>query len=108
MDTEKELDEINKEICDRELKELQYKHRLKREQAKAAYLKRLSSPEYKARTHRLCDKGGTVEHFYPDTKELTSEEFYELIDTLDHDLLIRDRWQKTAKEILDRRREVVT
>lgn len=108
MDTEKELDEINKEICDRELKELQYKHRLKREQAKAAYLKRRSSPEYKARTHRLCDKGGTIEHFYPDSKGLTSEEFYELIDILNSDLQIRDIWQKTTKELLARREKVVT
>lgn len=108
MDAEKELEQINKEIRDTELKELQYKHRLKREQAKAAYQKRRTSPEYKARTHRLCDKGGTVEHFYPGTKDLTAEEFFELIETLNHDLLIRDRWQKTMKEILDRRREVVT
>ena len=76
MDAEKELEEINKEIRDTELKELQYKHRLKREQAKAAYQKRRTSPEYKARTHRLCDKGGTVEHFYPGTKDLTAEEFF--------------------------------
>ena len=87
----------------------QHMHKLKLEQAKAAYQKRMASPEYRARTHRLCSKGGVIESFYPDTKELTEEEFYELGYMLNNDLLIRNSWTDRTKEILDRRgKEVVT
>ena len=106
MEQLKEIDEINKDIRDKELKEKQLQHRLKLEQSKAAFQKRSSNPEYRARTNRLCNKGGTIEHFYPDTKELTAEEFYELMDMLDHDLLIRQSWLKNVKEIMERREEV--
>ena len=59
---------------------MQLKHRLTREKMRAAYQKNRNSPEYKARTHRLCDKGGTVEHFYPETKDMTEEEFFKLVE----------------------------
>lgn len=106
METLEHIDELNKDIREKELHERQLQHRLKREQSKAAFQKRRNSPEYRARTHRLCDRGGTIEHFYPDTKDLTEEEFYELVDMLDHDLLIRQSWLKNVKEIMERREGV--
>lgn len=106
MEQLKEIDEINKDIRDKELKEKQFQHRLKLEQSKVAFQKRSSNPEYRARTNRLCNKGGTIEHFYPDTKDLTAEEFYELMDMLDHDILIHGSWKKRTEEILQRRGEV--
>lgn len=80
MDAEKEINRINDEIKEKELHEEQLKHRLTREKMKASYQKRRTSPEYRARTHRLCDKGGTVEHFYPETKDMNEEEFYKLVE----------------------------
>ena len=103
MDAEKEINKINEEINDTEMKRRQHIHKLKLEQAKAAHQKRMTSPEYRARTHRLCNKGGVIESFYPETKELTDEEFYELVYTLDNDLLIRFSWPERTKEIIERR-----
>ena len=103
MDAEKEISKINDEIRDTEKKKWQHLHKLKLEQAKAAYQKRMTSPEYRARTHRLCNKGGVIESFYPETKELTDEEFYELVYSLNNDLLIRNSWTDRAKEIIERR-----
>ena len=83
MEKEKEIDKINEQIREKEAKERQLRHRLAREESKLAYQKRRSSPEYKARTRRLIEKGGIVEHFYPGTKAMTSEQFYELMDGLE-------------------------
>ena len=80
MDAEKEISKINGEIQEMELEEEQLKHRLTREKMRAAFQKTRNSPEYRARTHRLCDKGGTVEHFYPETKDMTEEEFFKLME----------------------------
>ncbi len=103
MDAKKELSKIKQEIHEKEVEERINRHRLKREQAKADLQKRRRGPEYRVRTHRLCNKGGTIECFYPETKELTAEEFYELVDMLDHDVIIRNSWKTNAKEIIDRR-----
>ena len=80
MDAEQEISKINGEIQEKELEEEQLKHRLTREKMRAAFQKSRNSPEYRARTHRLCDKGGTVEHFYPETKDMTEEEFFKLVE----------------------------
>ncbi len=64
MDKLEQIDEINKEIRLDQDKEECYKRQLKRHQSRADYQKRKNSPEYKARTRRLIDKGGTIEHFY--------------------------------------------
>ena len=80
MDAEKEISKINGEIQEMELEEEQLKHRLTREKMRAAFQKTRNSPEYRARTHRLCDKGGTVEHFYPETKDMIEEEFFKLME----------------------------
>ena len=98
-----ELDKINKDIRERSEQEEQYRHRLVRERNKAAYQKRMMSPEYKARTRRLIEKGGTVEHFYPVTKDLTTEEFYELVEDLQKDLSIQAKLNQGMKKIISRR-----
>ena len=100
--------ELNDEIRKKELHENQLKHQLMREQSKAKYQKRRADPEYRARTRRLCDKGGIIEHFYPDTKEMTAEEFYELIDVLDSDEQVKRSWSQKIKEIMCRRETVKT
>ena len=98
-----ELDKINKDIRERSEQEEQYRHRLVRERNKAAYQKRMMSPEYKARTRRLIEKGGTVEHFYPVTKDLTTEEFYELVEDLQKDLSIQAKLSQRIKKIMSGR-----
>ena len=45
MDAEKEINRINEEINDTEMKRRQHIHKLKLEQAKAAHQKRMTSPE---------------------------------------------------------------
>ena len=40
----------------------------------------LSKGERAKRTHRLCEKGGAIESICPETKEMTSEEFYQLAE----------------------------
>ena len=32
------------------------------------------------RTHRLCEKGGAIESICPETKDMTSAEFYQLAE----------------------------
>ena len=34
------------------------------------------------RTHRVANKGGVIECFYPDTKEMTGDEFYSFVKDL--------------------------
>ena len=98
-----ELDKINKDIREKSEQEEQYRHRLVRERNKAAYQKRMMSSEYKARTRRLIEKGGTVEHFYPKTKDLTTEEFYELVEDLQKDLSIQAKLSQGIKRVMSRR-----
>lgn len=103
MDKLEQIDEINKVIRETQEQEMQHKHRLAREQSKAAFQKRRTSPEYKARTHRLCDKGGTVEHFYPETKDMTAGEFYELLSMLSQDVQLSTQLFLKATEIKRKR-----
>ena len=105
MDAEKEISKINGEIREKEEKEVQLKHRLTREKMRAAFQKSRNSPEYRARTHRLCDKGGTVEHFYPETKDMSEEEFFKLVEMT---ILVPEVRVKLRAEIVGilKRREV--
>ena len=103
MDAEKEINKINEEIREKEEQEMQLKHRLTREKMRAAYQKNRNSPEYKARTHRLCNKGGTVEHFYPNTKDMTEEEFFELVEMTILTPEIRIKLMSEMVKILKRR-----
>ena len=36
----------------------------------------------KERTHKLCNIGGAVLHFWPEAQQLTKAEFYELLERL--------------------------
>ncbi|MBP3806923.1 MAG: DUF3847 domain-containing protein [Eubacterium sp.] len=104
MDAEKEISKINEEIREKEEQEMQLKHRLTREKMRAAYQKNRNSPEYKARTHRLCNKGGTVEHFYPNTKDMTEEEFFGLVEMTILIPEIRIKLMSEIAKILKRRK----
>ena len=105
MDAEKEINKINEEIREKEEQEMQLKHRLTREKMRAAYQKNRNSPEYRARTHRLCNKGGTVEHFYPNTKDMTEEEFFELVEMTILTPEIRIKLMSEMARIIKRREE---
>ncbi len=105
MEKLEQIDAINEDIREKEQYENQLKHRLMREQAKAAFQKRRNSPEYKARTHRLCDKGGTVEHFYPDTKDMTAGEFYDLMEMTILVPEIRIKLRSEISRIIQRRED---
>ena len=107
MDAEKEINKINEEIREKEEQEMQLKHRLTREKMRAAYQKNRNSPEYKARTHRLCNKGGTVEHFYPNTKDMTEEEFFELVEMTIIVPEVRVKLRAEIARIMKRREEDV-
>ena len=40
----------------------------------------LTKGERTKRTHRLCEKGGAIESVCPETKDMTSAEFYQLAE----------------------------
>ena len=103
MDAEKEINKINEEIREKEEQEMQLKHRLTREKMRAAYQKNRNSHEYRARTHRLCNKGGTVQHFYPNTKDMTEEEIFELVEMTILTPEIRIKLMSEMAKILKRR-----
>lgn len=105
MEKEEQIDKINEQIREKEVKEQQLRHRLAREESKLAYQKRRSSPEYKARTRRLIEKGGIVEHFYPGTKDMTSEQFYELMDGLEQNPVFDNAFVRGIKRVLEVEKE---
>ena len=73
----------------------QERHRLSRLTMRAQYQKSRHradyDPEYAARTRRLCNKGGVIEHFYPETKDMTEPEFYQMMDNLNANSLVRNQ-----------------
>ena len=107
MDADKEISKINEEIREKEEQEEQLKHRLTREKMRAAYQKKRTSPEYRARTHRLCNKGGTVEHFYPETMDMTEDEFFKLVEMTIIVPEVRVKLRAEIARIMKRREEDV-
>lgn len=55
------------------------KHKIQRLQNRMDYL---SKGERAKRTHRLCEKGGAIESVCPETKDMTSAEFYQLVEMI--------------------------
>jgi len=104
QDKEKQLDKLNTEIREKTEKQEQLQHRLTRERQRAAHLKRMMSPEYRVRTHELIEKGGTVEHFYPSSTDLTDHEFYEVMEILNKDKEMRARFEAAIRTVLVGRR----
>ena len=64
-----------KEKNEQEIEILQ--HKVQRIQNRIDYL---SKGERAKRTHRLCEKGGAIESVCPETKDMTSAEFYLLAE----------------------------
>ncbi|MGN0542116.1 MAG: DUF3847 domain-containing protein [Acutalibacteraceae bacterium] len=64
-----------KEKNEQEIEILQ--HKIQRLQNRIDYL---SKGERARRTHRLCEKGGAIESVCPETKEMTSAEFYQFAE----------------------------
>ena len=57
----------------------QISHQLQRLEQREKYLRQGAAKE---RTHKLCNIGGAVLHFWPEAQQLTKEEFYELLEHL--------------------------
>ena len=64
-----------KEKNEQEIEILQ--HKIQRLQNRIDYL---SKGERAKRTHRLCEKGGAIESVCPETKDMTSADFYRLAE----------------------------
>lgn len=55
----------------------QAQHRLERTENRRAYFR---SRKDRERNHRLILRGVAIEHFFPETVELTEREFFELVE----------------------------
>ena len=62
-----------------ENKRQQISHQLQRVEQREKYLRQGAAKE---RTHKLCNIGGAVLHFWPEAQQLTKAEFYELLERL--------------------------
>lgn len=76
---EQEREDNNVKIQRYELKKEQLEHQLARAENKERFF---SKKERDRRTHHLCNIGGTVEHFFPASKSMTRDQFYELTEKL--------------------------
>ena len=95
MEQQGKINKAKEEYQQGENKLMQERRRLNRELNKQNYQKKRRRSEYDSeyaeRTHRLCIKGGVLEHFYPETKDMTEPEFYQLIDNLNASALVRNQ-----------------
>ena len=57
----------------------QISRQLQRLEQREKYLRQGAAKE---RTHKLCNIGGAVLHFWPEAQQLTKAEFYELLERL--------------------------
>ena len=55
----------------------QITHQIQRLEQREKYLRQGAAKE---RTHKLCNIGGAVLHFWPEAQQLTKAEFYELLE----------------------------
>ena len=77
------IDELSQKIVKLSKKEMQARHQQERLENTLAYMEQKARDrERKARTHRLANKGGTVEHFFPKTKGMNEEDFFNLMQNL--------------------------
>ena len=75
----REKEENEREIARLEHKQEQLDHQMTRAKNTLSYM---NAKDRKARTHRLIQKGGVIEHHAPETKDLTEPEFYELMEKI--------------------------
>ena len=57
----------------------QITHQLQRLEQREKYIRQGAAKE---RTHKLCNIGGAVLHFWPEAQQPTKAEFYELLEQL--------------------------
>lgn len=76
---QKEREENEAKLQRYELKKEQLNHQLQRAENREQFL---SQKERDRRTHHLCNIGGTIEHFFPISKNMTRDQFYELTEKL--------------------------
>lgn len=81
-----QIEKLQKEREDNEAKLQRYErkkeqldHQLSRAESRQQFL---SKKERDRRTHHLCNIGGTIEHFFPISKAMTRDQFYELMEQL--------------------------
>ena len=77
--------EIQRQQISRQLQQLEQREK---------YLRQGTAKE---RTHKLCNIGGAVLHFWPETQQLTKAEFYELLEQLSTLPEVNEIFQQTIK-----------
>lgn len=85
--------QTNPADAERQLK--QERHRLQRAENRKAYLR---SREERDRAHRLITRGAAIEHLFPEIKELTEREFFELAEQLYDMPAVRILFQEKAAQ----------
>ena len=93
------------ELEDCMVRRMQAEHRLERLKRREAYQRSRSRRWRDERTHQLCCIAGVIEHFYPEIKTFTEQEFYELVDELNDKDEIRSCITKGIETIMKMRAE---
>ena len=87
------------------MRQLQAEHRLERLKRRQEYQKARGKRQRDERTHQLCCIAGVIEHFYPEIKSFTEQEFYELVDELNESVEVRSRITGGIEAVMKRRAE---
>ena len=77
----------------------QISRQLQRLEQREKYLRQGAAKE---RTHKLCNIGGAVLHFWPEAQQLTKAEFYELLEQLSTLPEINEKFRQAIKLHLER------
>ena len=72
----------------------QISHRLQRLEQREKYLRQGAAKEC---THKLCNIGGAVLHFWPEAQQLTKAEFYELLERLSTLSEVNERFRQAIE-----------
>ena len=72
----------------------QITHQIQRLEQREKYLRQGAAKE---RTHKLCNIGGAVLHFWPEVQQLTKAEFYELLERLTALPEVNERFRQAMK-----------
>ena len=72
----------------------QITHQIQRLEQREKYLRQGAAKE---RTHKLCNIGGAVLHFWPEAQQLTKAEFYELLERVAALLEVNDTFRQAME-----------
>lgn len=101
-------EQLKKKIADSQKKIAQMDHQIERIRMKEAYLDRKPwQIERSRRTHRLVNKGGIIEHFFPDTAGFKEDDFYQLMEYVYYDEGMRIAMLELIKRIKVEKGDVV-